>query len=213
MNPKEFIRWYDHEDHSLFDVCADDHCQRYQGITRVTNPHVAEAVRQTRGLVLTFSDKKIKKADAGHQASLTVYQSMVCDTRFSKCCGGRTEEYQYCWENIRKDYLTSVECPYCKTNDKHMIRQVLNTYEVDNYTGFPTISGAELIMKFQEHVEAHNVEIRYEEVTDLETGSKEVAGLETGSEEMTGLYIVCFESYSAAASGIISLSVRASATA
>ncbi len=83
------IRWYDREDHTLFDVCADDHCQRYQGITKETSPHVAEAIRQTKGQVLMDGDE-------------------ICDARFSKCCGGITEEFQYCWEDTPKTYLTAV---------------------------------------------------------------------------------------------------------
>ena len=106
----ELIRWYDREDHTIFDVCADDHCQRYQGITNAENPSVVEAVRQTRGQILT-------------------YDGEICDTRFSKCCGGRTEEFQYCWENIPKPYLTSVPCPYCDTTDRHILSQVLNDYD------------------------------------------------------------------------------------
>lgn len=77
-----FIRWYDHTDHTLFDVCADDHCQRYQGITKETSPNVAEAIRRTRGELLTYGDE-------------------ICDARFSKCCGGAMEEFQYCWETRR----------------------------------------------------------------------------------------------------------------
>lgn len=107
---EEHIRWYDREDHKLFDVCADDHCQRYQGITRAANPHVAEAIEATRGEVLLSGDE-------------------ICDTRFSKCCGGKTEEYQYCWENISKRYLQSVECTWCNTRDGRVIRQVLNDYD------------------------------------------------------------------------------------
>ena len=118
------IRWYDREDHALFDVCADDHCQRYQGITRITNPLVAEAVRATRGQILTYSSPE-KTTSWGNQKRL----SSICDTRFSKCCGGRTEEFQYCWEYIVKPYLTSVECPYCHTQDAALIRQVLNDYD------------------------------------------------------------------------------------
>ena len=83
------IRWYDREDHSLFDVCADDHCQRYQGITKETSPHVAEAIRQTRGQVLTAN-------------------GVLCDARFSKCCGGALEEFQYCWEDTPKAYLRTL---------------------------------------------------------------------------------------------------------
>jgi len=118
------IRWYDREDHALFDVCADDHCQRYQGITRITNPLVAEAVRATSGQILTYSSPE-NLTSWGNQKGL----SSICDTRFSKCCGGRTEEFQYCWEDTVKPYLTSVECPYCHTQDAALIRQVLNDYD------------------------------------------------------------------------------------
>lgn len=114
----ERLRWYDREDHALFDVCADDHCQRYQGITRATNPHVAEAVKATHGQVLTFSTPNTQHPSPN-----------LCDTRFSKCCGGRTEEFQYCWENIEKPYLRSVACPWCNTSDASLIRQVLNDYD------------------------------------------------------------------------------------
>ncbi|MCR5132225.1 MAG: DUF4922 domain-containing protein [Prevotella sp.] len=130
------IRWYDREDHTIFDVCADDHCQRYQGITRATNPHVAEAVKATRGQVLVNVSSDAPTA-----------QPDICDTRFSKCCGGRTEEFQYCWENISKPYLQSVECPWCKTNDKNIIRQVLNDYDqetTDFYEWEETVTGTQI---------------------------------------------------------------------
>ena len=131
------IRWYDREDHTIFDVCADDHCQRYQGITKETSPHVAEAIRQTKGQVLLDGDE-------------------ICDARFSKCCGGVTEEFQYCWENTPKSYLTSVRDyilgvnsssldlsdeataekwirsnpeAFCNTQDKKILSQVLNDYD------------------------------------------------------------------------------------
>ena len=106
----ELIRWYDREDHALFDVCADDHCQRYQGISHEAASVAADAVRQTRGQVLMFNDE-------------------LCDTRFYKCCGGRTEEFQYCWEDTPKPYLQSVECHWCNTKDKDILRQVLNDYD------------------------------------------------------------------------------------
>ena len=106
----EFIRWYDREDHTLFDVCADDHCQRYQGITRATNSSVAEAIKATRGQVLMYGEE-------------------LCDTRFSKCCGGQTEEFQYCWEDTPKPYLISVNDPFCNTKDKKVLREVLNDYD------------------------------------------------------------------------------------
>ena len=107
---QEFIRWYDREDHTIFDVCADDHCQRYQGITRANNTHVEEAISQTRGQVLMYGDE-------------------ICDARFSKCCGGQTEEFQYCWEDTPKPYLVSFHDPYCNTSDKHILSQVLNDFD------------------------------------------------------------------------------------
>ena len=83
---EELIRWYDREDHTRFDVCADDHCQRYQGITRASTEIVKQAIAATRGQVLTFDGK-------------------ICDARFSKCCGGAFEEFQYCWEDVKHPYL------------------------------------------------------------------------------------------------------------
>ena len=106
----EIIRWYDREDHTIFDVCADDHCQRYQGITKQTSKNVELALKVTRGQILCYGDE-------------------ICDARFSKCCGGVTEEFQYCWEDIPKPYLTSVEDPFCNTNDKEVLSQVLNDYD------------------------------------------------------------------------------------
>ena len=106
----ELIRWYDREDHTIFDVCADDHCQRYQGITNADNPSVVEAIRETRGQIL-------------------MYDGQICDARFSKSCGGQTEEFQYCWEDTPKPYLVSVACPYCNTRDRKVLQQVLNDYD------------------------------------------------------------------------------------
>jgi SpoIID/LytB domain protein len=106
----ELIRWYDREDHTIFDVCADDHCQRYQGITKQTSKAVEQALKATRGQILCYEDE-------------------ICDARFSKCCGGVTEEYQYCWEDTPKPYLVSVEDPFCNTNDKEILSQVLNDYD------------------------------------------------------------------------------------
>jgi SpoIID/LytB domain protein len=147
----ELVRWYDREDHTIFDVCADDHCQRYQGITKETSPHVAEAIKATRGQILMSGDE-------------------ICDARFSKCCGGVTEEFQYCWENIKKPYLLAVrdgkqELPdltveanaeqwirtspdaFCNTNDKKILSQVLNDYDqetVDFYRWKVTYTQAEI---------------------------------------------------------------------
>ena len=134
---EEYIRWYDREDHTIFDVCADDHCQRYQGITKASNATVAEAVRATRGRLLMYGNK-------------------VCDARFSKCCGGATEEFEYCWEDKHYPYLSAVrdadeeenrplpdltkeeeaehwirKAPksFCDTHDKKILSQILNNYD------------------------------------------------------------------------------------
>ena len=128
VTPEKIIRWYDREDHTLFDVCADDHCQRYQGITNAANPRVVEAVRETAGQVLAFDGE-------------------ICDARFSKCCGGMTEEYQYCWDNITKPYLVSVPDPYCNTKDRQILSEVLNDYDqetTDFHDWFVTYSQQEL---------------------------------------------------------------------
>jgi SpoIID/LytB domain protein len=85
----ERIRWYDREDHEQFDVCADDHCQRYHGLTKASTPSVEQAVAATRGTVLR-------------------YEGRTCDARFSKCCGGVTERFDNVWESIPHPYLTSV---------------------------------------------------------------------------------------------------------
>ncbi|MBR1548822.1 MAG: DUF4922 domain-containing protein [Prevotella sp.] len=108
----EMIRWYDREDHTIFDVCADDHCQRYQGITKQTSKAVEQALKATRGQILCYGDE-------------------ICDARFSKCCGGVTEEFQYCWEDTPKPYLVSVEDPFCNTHDKAVLSQVLNDYDLE----------------------------------------------------------------------------------
>lgn len=130
----EHIVWYDREDHKDFDVCADDHCQRYQGITKASTPIVEQAVKETDGLILTYNGK-------------------ICDTRFSKCCGGAFEEFSSCWgeephpylkrhrdrmgedlvdlkieENAKKWILTSPDA-FCNTTDKKILSQVLNNYD------------------------------------------------------------------------------------
>ena len=109
---EELIRWWDREDHDLFDVCADDHCQRYQGITKASNPNVRRAVNETCGQVLMGDGE-------------------ICDARFGKCCGGQTNEFQYCWQNIRKSYLSSVVDPFCNTSDREVLTQVLNDYDLE----------------------------------------------------------------------------------
>ena len=106
----EIIRWHDREDHTIFDVCADDHCQRYQGIGGGNRMKAEQAVSETRGQVLSYNGE-------------------ICDARFSKCCGGETEEFQYCWEDTPKPYLESVHDPWCNTSDKHILSQVMKEYD------------------------------------------------------------------------------------
>ena len=130
----QLIRWYDREDHGMFDVCADDHCQRYQGITRASTPIVEEVIHETRGEILTDGES-------------------ICDTRFSKCCGGVTEQFEHCWEPVPHSYLTAVRDSkesafpdltdpveaemwirnspdaFCNTTDQKILSQVLNNYD------------------------------------------------------------------------------------
>lgn len=133
--PEERVKWYDHDDHVDFDVCADDHCQRYQGITRASRAQVRSAILSTWGEVLMHGDE-------------------LCDARFSKCCGGAFEEFQYCWEPRRHDYLLAacdavdgaplpdltVEAnarewilgrpdAFCSDVDESILAQVLNNYD------------------------------------------------------------------------------------
>jgi SpoIID/LytB domain protein len=135
--PEEYIRWYDREDHLNFDVCADDHCQRYQGITRQSTKIVEQAVAQTRGMLLMYNGK-------------------ICDARFSKSCGGISETFENVWEPEVHPYLQSIidnpglpesfdadltnedaaqkwirNTPeaFCNTHDKEVLSQVLNNYD------------------------------------------------------------------------------------
>ncbi|MBV6419951.1 MAG: hypothetical protein DAHOPDDO_01177 [Ignavibacteriaceae bacterium] len=133
----ELIKWYDREDHNLFDVCADDHCQRFQGVTKIISDSSFIAIDQTRGIVLLSGGS-------------------VCDTRYSKCCGGITESFENVWEPIRHPYLTSIvdykfepenfnldfsdesnsekwikEKPiaFCNTSDKKILSHILVDYD------------------------------------------------------------------------------------
>lgn len=136
-NDDELIKWYDREDHTLYDVCADDHCQRYQGITKVYSDSARKAIEETKGLILTYKGK-------------------ICDTRFSKSCGGITEGFQNVWEKVEHPYLTKVidyrfepdnfdldltkekaaetwirSAPpaFCNTTDQKILSQVLLDYD------------------------------------------------------------------------------------
>lgn len=132
-NENEIIRWYEQEDHDLFDVCADDHCQRYQGITKIISEKAAEAVLETRGQVI-------------------IYNNEICDARFSKACGGLTEEFATAWDNMDIPYLQTVsDAPvvydavmteedavrwilsvpetYCNTNDAAILENILPDFD------------------------------------------------------------------------------------
>lgn len=147
----EILVWQDVNDHKGFDVCADDHCQRYQGITRIISQNVAQAINDTRGLFLTFN---------GH----------ICDARYSKCCGGRTEVFATAWEDAALPYLTSVsdsprESPplsterdvkawllsrpeaYCNTADESLLGMILPSFDLETenfYRWRVTYTGDEL---------------------------------------------------------------------
>ena len=141
--PERIIRWYDREDHTLFDVCADDHCQRYQGLLRAGNANIRRAVEATRGLVLTDGP-----------------DGSICDTRFSKCCGGVSERFSACWadedfpylqairdnasenstspagsvpdlsdEQTARQWILSSPEAFCNTADPGLLSTVLNSYD------------------------------------------------------------------------------------
>ena len=110
------IKWYERDAHLLFDVCADDHCQRYQGITRQTSENVQRAIDATRGVVLVSDDN-----------------GEVCDARFYKCCGGKTEQFETCWADEHYPYLETVEDPFCNTTDRRILQQVLNNYDQETH--------------------------------------------------------------------------------
>ena len=133
QSENEIIRWYDREDHSLFDVCADDHCQRYQGVSKIISKAANDAIEATRGVFLVNEDK-------------------ICDARYSKACGGLSENFENTWEEKHVPYLTSVsdsmiEHPplktegeverwilgspeaYCNTTDGRILKQVLPSFD------------------------------------------------------------------------------------
>lgn len=161
----ELIRWYDREDHCEFDVCADDHCQRYQGITRISNPNAIRAIDNTRGLVL-LSDGE------------------VCDARFSKCCGGISEVFGACWEDVSINYLKPVcddkknslgnvshnddakvfieSSPkaFCNSSNKEVLAQVLNEYDLETKDFF----------RWEEELSASKIKSLLDDKLDLHLG-------------------------------------------
>ena len=144
------ICWYGSEPHEGFDVCADDHCQRYQGLRAKDHKNAVKAVKETKGLILAY-----KENPTPNFSLLTPNSDYeICDARFYKCCGGVTEEFETCWEDTHFDYLVKVEDKgsatqsldltteegarewilsspeaFCNTNDKKILSQVLNDYD------------------------------------------------------------------------------------
>ena len=144
------ICWYGSEPHEGFDVCADDHCQRYQGLRAKDHKNAIKAVQETKGLILAY-----KENPTPNSSLLTPNSEYeICDARFYKCCGGVTEEFETCWEDTHFDYLVKVEDKgsatqsldltteedarewilsspeaFCNTNDKKILSQVLNDYD------------------------------------------------------------------------------------
>jgi SpoIID/LytB domain protein len=129
----EVIRWYEREDHDLFDVCSDDHCQRYQGVRKIISKQAEEAARETSGMVITYRDE-------------------VCDARYSKCCGGITEEFDTAWDDRQVAYLASISDAsvshktirteeeasgwilsnpeaYCQTRDERLLEKILSDFD------------------------------------------------------------------------------------
>jgi len=155
LSTVNYTKWYERDAHTHFDVCADDHCQRYQGITRASTAAVEKAIEATRGEVLMFENK-------------------ICDARFSKSCGGASETFENCWAPEHYPYLTKVidnptdpegfeldltveenavkwirQSPeaFCNTTDKKVLAQVLNNYDqetTDFYRWKVNYSQAEL---------------------------------------------------------------------
>jgi len=116
-----YIKWFDHDDHINFDVCADDHCQRYQGLSMAVGDNVRKAIDETWGQVLMDGEN-------------------ICDCRFYKCCGGRTELFSTCWDDKDYAYLPSLpdtpdhkegEHCFCDTRDEAILSQVLNDYDLE----------------------------------------------------------------------------------
>ncbi len=137
---EKVIRWYEREDHDLFDVCADDHCQRYQGITKIVSEQAKDAVGETHGMVITHKNE-------------------ICDARYSKACGGLTEDFDTAWDDKQVPYLRSISdasvshCPikteeeasawilsnpetYCNVKDEHLLEKILSGFDIETRNFF-----------------------------------------------------------------------------
>ena len=154
---REYVKWYDNNDHKCFDVCADDHCQRYQGLTRATDPNVQKAVDDTWGQVLRSEGE-------------------LCDARFSKCCGGVSELFSTCWADSDKTYLQTLPdtpghlpegaqgadgkpvVPFCSKADSALLSRIFNSYDqttVDFYTWTESYAVDELTRIIEERSGIH----------------------------------------------------------
>ena len=151
----EYIKWYDHQDHHNFDVCADDHCQRYQGVTRSFSPQVKQAIDATRGQIL-------------------VYGGEICDARFGKCCGGMTNTYRHCWDNKDLPYLQHVDDPYCSQATPQVLDQVLNDYDRET-TDFLEWTVEYSQQEMQELV-SENLRTDLGQITDLQDVERSQSG-------------------------------------
>ena len=152
---KEIVRWYNRSAHQHYDVCADDHCQRYQGISKVTTEVAKQAVEQTCGEIL-------------------IYNGTICDTRFSKCCGGVTELFSTCWEDKDYPYLTDVIDSYCGMADQPILSQVMVDYDqqtTDFYRWTVTYTQQELHNLLQT-----NTGIDFGDIIDLEPLARGTSG-------------------------------------
>lgn len=178
--PTEIIRWYDREDHEHFDVCADDHCQRYQGITRQTTELVNRVVNETYGKVIS-------------------YQGSICDARFSKCCGGIMETFENVWEPIihpylqgkpdnysefpipdlcreeeAEDWIRNSPDAFCNTQNKQVLKQVLNDYDQETTDFFRwkvTYNQEELTTLIKKHTD-----INFGQIIDLQPLERGTSG-------------------------------------
>jgi stage II sporulation protein D len=177
---KEIVKWYDREDHTNFDVCADDHCQRYQGITRASSPTVAKVIKATCGEVLS-------------------YEGAICDARYSKCCGGITEKFENVWEPVVHPYLQKVNDntsqrdqfdlnpldessvrewilgnpeAFCNTTDNKVLSQVLNDYdqETNDFYRWSVIYSQDLLSELVKKKTGFDFG-KITDITPLERGS------------------------------------------
>ncbi|MCH4895400.1 SpoIID/LytB domain-containing protein [Marinilabiliaceae bacterium JC040] len=166
-NDSKRIKWYGREEHVNFDVCADDHCQRYQGISRIASANVAKAVDETRGIVLMQDGK-------------------ICDARFSKCCGGVSEDFENVWEDEKIEYLSMVVDSEDKSIDLDLRKEEDAIKWIENkYDSFCNVSDTDLLETVLNNYDQETndfyrwtVEYSQEEISSL---IKERSGIDLGN--------------------------------